>query len=147
MNINPILVNWFQVWPPESFEEGAEFLDSLSKSFDQAHGVRLKTVFAETLVHVLHPIGKVCFTHYRWKSRLIIVQTAQAEVNHPDWGKAIELIHPKARDMMSKPRYWQVAYPLVVTSLCVAPHEYFLRHWQSCFESGVSKMKVCCLRY
>ena len=61
MNINSILVNWFQVWPPESFEEGAEFLDSLSKSFDQAHGVRLKTVFAETLVHVLHPIGKVSF--------------------------------------------------------------------------------------
>jgi hypothetical protein len=48
-----------QVWPPEAFEEGAEFMESLSKSFEHAHGLRLKTAFAETLVHLLHPIGKV----------------------------------------------------------------------------------------
>ena len=48
-----------QVWPPERFEEGAEFLASLSKVFENAHGNRLKTIFAETLVHTLHPIGKV----------------------------------------------------------------------------------------
>lgn len=49
-----------KVWPPEAFEEGAEFLESFSKSFVNAHGLRLKTAFAETLVHLLHPIGKVC---------------------------------------------------------------------------------------
>lgn len=48
-----------RVWPPESFEEGAEFLESLSKSFEKAHGLRLKSAFAETLVHLLHPIRKV----------------------------------------------------------------------------------------
>ena len=48
-----------QVWPPEAFEEGAEFLESLSKSFANAHGQRLKIVFAEILVQLLHPIGKV----------------------------------------------------------------------------------------
>lgn len=48
-----------QVWPPERFEEGAEFLASLSKSFENAHGNRLKTIFAETLVHILHPMRKV----------------------------------------------------------------------------------------
>ncbi|KAG0694575.1 cell morphogenesis C-terminal-domain-containing protein [Suillus ampliporus] len=42
---------------------------------------------------------------------------------------------------MSKPRYWHVAYPLAVTSLCVAPHQYFLRNWTACFEYGLSKMK------
>ncbi|OBZ78148.1 Cell morphogenesis protein PAG1 [Grifola frondosa] len=114
-----------KVWPPEAFEEDAEFLASLSKSFENAHGHRLKTTFAETLVHMMHPIGK----------------TAQAEVNHPDWAKAIEVIYPKARDMMSKPRYWHVAYPLAVTALCVAPHEYFLRNWSACFEAGLSKLK------
>lgn len=48
-----------KVWPPEAFEEGAEFMASLAKSFENAHGNRLKTTFAETLVHVLHPIAKV----------------------------------------------------------------------------------------
>ncbi|CAL1709144.1 unnamed protein product [Somion occarium] len=114
-----------KVWPPERFEEGAEFFESLSKSFGNAHGIRLKSIFAETLVHMLHPIAK----------------TAQAEVNHPDWAKAIEMVYPKAKDMMSKPRYWHAAYPLAVTSLCVAPTEFFLRNWMSCFEAGLSKMK------
>jgi hypothetical protein len=41
------------------FEESAEFLESLSKSFENAHGVRFKSVFAETLVEILHPTGKV----------------------------------------------------------------------------------------
>ncbi|KAJ7063490.1 cell morphogenesis N-terminal-domain-containing protein [Mycena amicta] len=114
-----------KVWPPEAFEEGAEFMESLSKSFIQAHGFRLKTAFADTLVKLLHPISK----------------TAQAETNNPQWAKAIELIYPKAREMMSKPRYWNVAFPLVITSLCVAPQAYFLKNWVPCFEIALSKIK------
>lgn len=34
-------------------------MESLSKAFVQAHGFRLKSAFAETLVQLLHPIGKV----------------------------------------------------------------------------------------
>lgn len=48
-----------KVWPPEAFEDGAEFMESLSKIFENAHGLRLKTTFAETLLQILHPIGKV----------------------------------------------------------------------------------------
>ncbi|KAL0571892.1 Cell morphogenesis protein PAG1 [Marasmius crinis-equi] len=118
------------VWPPEAFEEGAEFMESLSKSFVHAHGHRLKSAFAETLVHILHPIG----------------QTAQAETNNPMWAKAIEGIYPKAREMASKPRYWNVAFPLVITSLCVAPETYFKKNWSACFESTLSKMKEKSLR-
>ncbi|KAG6857036.1 hypothetical protein H0H87_010390 [Tephrocybe sp. NHM501043] len=114
-----------KVWPPESFEEGAEFMESLSKSFGNAHGLRLKTTFAETLTYILHPIGK----------------TAQAETNNPQWAKAIEIIYPKAREMMSKPRYWPVAFPLAITSMCVAPQGYFLKNWFACFEAACSKLK------
>lgn len=70
------------------------------------------------------------------------MQTAQDEVNDPQWTQAIEVIYPKAKDMVSKPRYWHVTYPLVVTSLCVAPHKFFLRHWMVCFDTGLSKLKV-----
>jgi hypothetical protein len=44
--------------------------------------------------------------------------------------------------MMSKPRYWHAAYPLAITSLCVAPHQFFLRNWTACFEAGLSKIKA-----
>ncbi|KZT36733.1 hypothetical protein SISSUDRAFT_926525 [Sistotremastrum suecicum HHB10207 ss-3] len=114
-----------KVWPPESFEEGTEYLERFARTFCGAHGQRLKTAFAETLTHQLHPIGK----------------TAQAEVNHPVWAKAIDMIFLKSKDMMTKRGYWNVAYPLAVTTLCVAPHEYFLRHWIWCIEAGVPKLK------
>jgi hypothetical protein len=54
----------------------------------------------------------------------------------------MSIIYPKAKDMMSKPRYWAVAYPLVITCLCVAPRDYFLKHWMSCFDAGLAKLKV-----
>ncbi|KAJ3766391.1 cell morphogenesis N-terminal-domain-containing protein [Lentinula raphanica] len=119
-----------KVWPSESFEEGAEFMESLSKAFLQAHGFRLKTAFAETLIHILHPISK----------------TAQAETNIPLWGKAIELIYPRARDMAAKPRYWNIAFPLMITSLCVAPQDYFRKNWVACFEAAIPKLKEKSLR-
>ncbi|KIK63789.1 hypothetical protein GYMLUDRAFT_40866 [Collybiopsis luxurians FD-317 M1] len=128
--VNGIRHIQIKVWPSEAFEEGAEFMESLSKAFMQAHGFRLKTAFAETLVHVLHPIGK----------------TAQAETNIPLWGKAIELIYPKAREMAAKPRYWNVAFPLMITSLCVAPQDFFRKHWVACFEAAIPKLKEKSLR-
>ncbi|KEP47702.1 cell polarity protein [Rhizoctonia solani 123E] len=114
-----------KVWPPEAFEEGAEFMEMLSKSFFNAHGTRLKIAFAKSLVDILHPIGK----------------TAQAEVNHPGWAKAIDLIYPKAREMIAKPRYFAVAYPLVISALCVAPQDFFAKNWMSCIDLSVAKMK------
>ncbi|KAH9992268.1 cell morphogenesis N-terminal-domain-containing protein, partial [Russula vinacea] len=119
-----------KVWPPESFEEGAEFMEALAKAFENAHGFRFKLSFMETLVELLHPVAK----------------TAQAEVNHPQWAKAIEIIHPKARDLSGKVRYWHVAYALVVVSLCVSPTDYFLRNWAACFEAGLNKMKEKAVR-
>lgn len=120
-------------------------MESLSKAFMQAHGFRLKTAFAETLIHILHPIGKVCSSSYPafCASDFFLPQTAQAETNIPLWGKAIELIYPKAREMAAKPRYWNVAFPLMITSLCVAPQDFFRKHWVACFESVVPKLKVC----
>ncbi|KAG6334469.1 hypothetical protein ID866_4617 [Astraeus odoratus] len=114
-----------KVWPLEAFEEGAEFMEFLAKSFENAHGLRFKIAFAETLTRLLHPIGK----------------TAQAEVNYPLWEKAMERIYPRAREMMGKPRYWHAAYPLAVTALCVASHQYFLKTWSACFEYGIGKLK------
>ncbi|THH32564.1 hypothetical protein EUX98_g1631 [Antrodiella citrinella] len=56
--LGPIAAGQIKVWPTESFEEGAEFLESLSKSFENAHGLRLKNIFAEALVQILHPIAQ-----------------------------------------------------------------------------------------
>jgi hypothetical protein len=58
-HISHVDYSHIQVYPPEAFEESAEFLEALSKCFANAHGLRLKSAFAEVLVHLLHPVGKV----------------------------------------------------------------------------------------
>lgn len=51
-----------KVYPYEYFEDCAEFLDTLSKSFANAHGTRFKIAFNETLTQLLHSVGKVTVT-------------------------------------------------------------------------------------
>jgi len=34
-------------------------MESLARAFENAHGLRFKIAFAETLMRLLHPIGKV----------------------------------------------------------------------------------------
>ncbi len=46
------------MWLPEVFDDGAEFMESLSRVYANAHG-QLKTAFVEVLIVLLHPIGKV----------------------------------------------------------------------------------------
>lgn len=69
------------------------------------------------------------------------MQTAQAEVNHPMWARALEGVYHKTKEMMAKRQYWGVAYPLLVVSLCVAPRDFFLQNWSWCFEMGAAKLK------
>lgn len=40
-------------------------MESLSKTYVNTHGQRLKVAFAETLLSLLHPIGKVRIVSFR----------------------------------------------------------------------------------
>ncbi|KAF9226299.1 hypothetical protein BS17DRAFT_815177 [Gyrodon lividus] len=107
-----------------------------------AHGLRFKIAFAETLTRLLHPIGKadrfpvpVVFTRVNFGS--------VAKVHHLQWEKAIEKIYPRAKEMVTEPRYWHAAYPLAATALRVALHQYFLKNWIPCLDYAIriSKLK------
>ncbi|KAF8324255.1 cell morphogenesis N-terminal-domain-containing protein [Cantharellus anzutake] len=113
-----------KVWPPEQFELGAEFMESLARCFKNAHGFKMKSVFAENLTHMLHPLGK----------------NASAEFNIPSWVQAIEHIYPKAIGMTTNPKYWSTAFPLAVTALCVAPQDFFRKHWSALCDITITKL-------
>lgn len=115
-----------RVYPEDELEMSAEFLQELAGLFANAHGQALKCTFAETFTSLLHPV----------------VETATAEVNHPMWSRAVTVILQKAREMVTKPRYWATAFPLVVVALGVSPREVFLQHWQGCIEAVILKFKV-----
>lgn len=104
----------------------AEFIESLSTFFANAHGSTLKVAYAETFTHLLHPV----------------IETATAEVNHPTWARAISVVLQRAITMTAKPRYWNVAFPLVTVALAVSPREVFMEHWQWCIDVIQTKVKV-----
>ncbi|CAO1619226.1 unnamed protein product [Parajaminaea phylloscopi] len=119
------------VFPMEQFEEGAEILEAVARFFADAHGHRVKWAYAQTLTHLILPVA----------------QSASAEINHPTWTKAMDVIAPRAASMSAKPRYWAVAYPLYVAALCAAPEEQFLQGiagnwgWTACLEAALPRMK------
>ncbi|EPQ28778.1 uncharacterized protein PFL1_03581 [Pseudozyma flocculosa PF-1] len=113
------------VYPMELFEEGAEFVEILSRHFANAHGTRIKTAYAESFVRLLLPVAR----------------SATAEINHPTWIKGVDNIWPRALSMTAKPRYWSAAYPLTVALLAVSPAEKFLASWYTCIEMGAAKLK------
>ncbi|KAL7422234.1 Cell morphogenesis protein PAG1 [Cryptotrichosporon argae] len=114
-----------KVYPEDELEMSAEFVQVLASFFANAHGQALKNAYAETLTHLLHPV----------------VETATAEVNHPIWSKANAIILQRAMAMASKPRYWTIAFPLVVVSLAVSPREVFMEHFPGLADSLVQKYK------
>ncbi|CAD6947853.1 unnamed protein product [Tilletia caries] len=116
------------VFPMEFFEEGAEFVDTLSKFFVSSaasSSTRLRLALADTFVHLMLPVAGL----------------ASAEINHPAWIKAVDTIWPRALQMAAKPKYWIYAYPLHATLMAVSPGERFLAHWTSCIDAGTSKLK------
>ncbi|BEJ00337.1 hypothetical protein CcaverHIS631_0501940 [Cutaneotrichosporon cavernicola] len=114
-----------RVYPESELEMAAEFIDTLSAFFANAHGTALKIAYAETFTHLLHPV----------------IETATAEVNHPTWARAIAVVLQRAITMAAKPRYWSVAFPLVIVALAVSPREVFMEHWQWCIDTIQTKTK------
>jgi hypothetical protein len=116
-----------KVYPEEELEMSAEFVQALAGFFANSHGHYLKCAYAETLIHLLHPV----------------IETATAEVNHPMWSKAVAIILQRALAMLSKPRYWSIGFSLFVVTLGVSPREVFMQHWQTCIDNIQSRFKVC----
>jgi hypothetical protein len=115
-----------KVYPEEELEMSSEFIQAIAGFFANAHGQYLKYAYAETLIHLLHPV----------------IETATAEVNHPMWSKAIALILQRASGMLAKPRYWSIGFSLFVVTLGVSPREVFMQNWQTCMDHVQIKFKV-----
>ncbi|WAR55158.1 hypothetical protein PtB15_4B778 [Puccinia triticina] len=73
-----------------------------------------------------------------------VVQSAAAEVNHPVWGKAINLILSKSHSMSDKPsksRYWNSTVPLMCAAVGAAPEGLLLPKWTETVEWCTTKLK------
>ncbi|WAQ90761.1 hypothetical protein PtA15_13A160 [Puccinia triticina] len=117
-----------KVYPLEAFEDTADFIATFATLFESSRGSSVKTAMAETLGPLLAQV----------------VQSATAEVNHPVWGKAINLILSKSHSMSDKPsksRYWNSTVPLMCAAVGAAPQELLLPKWTETVEWCTTKLK------
>lgn len=98
---------------------------SMANFFVKAHGFRAKRAYCEIFSKLLLPIAS----------------TAKTELNHPTWQEFVNLLHPKVNEMMTKPRHWHTAFPLMGTLLCVSPNDYFANFWMHLVESNLPRLR------
>lgn len=101
-------------FPLEDFEESAEFIKSVAKFFQKCQVNSVIVSYCEVLSYLLLPLASVL----------------TAEVNHPTWVEALEMILEKTSLLFEGPLGW-VALNLHTAALSVAPREIFQDNWVS----------------
>ncbi|KAL6948682.1 hypothetical protein ACO0QE_001155 [Hanseniaspora vineae] len=112
-------------YPLEKFEEGADFVHSIAKFFAKSDKLIIRLAYAEVLTHLLLPLAG----------------SLSAEVNHPVWVQAMNLILSTCAKFVNDSRYWSSFFKLTVSVLCVSPQELFGCKWMSLIERNSVKLK------
>lgn len=111
----------------ERFEEGADFIKSLAKFFFKCENENIFLSYCDVINQLL----------------LSLAGTLTAEVNHPTWVDAINVIYRKSLLIAnsSLTKYWGSAITLAVTALSVSPKEMFEEKWRDVVDVISKKLK------
>lgn len=113
------------IYPMQAFEAGAQVLQQLARYFAQAHGYRIKRAFAKVLHALIEPVAR----------------QASAELHHPAWVSAMQVLLGRALSMLQRSRYWSVAFSLCTVVLCASPPDVFLERWFALIEAGHARLR------
>lgn len=137
-------------YPLETFEESAEFIQSLAKFFEKSNNESIIFAYCEVLSNLLLPLASIL----------------TAETNHPTWVEAIEKIYNKASftwKNLNKPinstikvnklkangshnvinfdSSWAYSIHLMTSALSVSRKELFSDTWFDIIENNMFKLK------
>ncbi|KAK8250008.1 cell morphogenesis N-terminal-domain-containing protein [Phyllosticta capitalensis] len=101
--------------PEEAWSHSCDLMLSLGELFAAVHGQPVKHAYCHLFEEFLLPIAA----------------TATSEVNVPKWKLVIDTIKPRLTQMLSKPKHWQAAFPLMAILTCASPTEVFASQWMS----------------
>ncbi|KAK5998669.1 Cell morphogenesis protein PAG1 [Cladobotryum mycophilum] len=115
-----------KISPEEAWVQSCDFLVSLGRLFEKAHGPRVKTGFCQVMDMLLLPIA---------------AKASNSHLMHPKWAEVLSVIGPKLAQMFTKPRHWPVAFPLTATMLCVSSSGDFGTQWLQLIHPLQTKVK------
>ena len=99
--------------PPELWDRTCDFLLSLGKLFANAHGQTIKYAYCQVFRNLLLRIASEAMPHF----------------NTPRWKTVIDTLKSKASLLLSKPKHWHEAFPLMCSILCVSPADTLATQW------------------
>lgn len=111
----------------EKFEEGTDFMKSIAKFFYKCENENIFISYCEVINQLL----------------LSLAGSLTAEVNHPTWVDAINVIFSKSYSIAftRSPKFWNSAISLAVTALSVAPKEMFEKNWRKIVDVITKRLK------
>lgn len=111
--------------PEDSWSRSCDLMQNLAELFADVHGQPVKYAYCNLFEELLLPIAA----------------NATSEVNYPKWKRFLDTLKPRISQMLSKPKHWQTAFPLLTVLTCVSPHEAFASQWLSLITPLGPKLK------
>jgi hypothetical protein len=111
--------------PDGAWATTCDFMLSLAKLFTNAHGQTIKYAYCQLLRELLQRIAS----------------QATFELSAPRWRVVVDTMKPRLSLLLSKPKHWHEAFPLMCALLCVSPSEAFNAQWSSLALSTQSRLK------
>ncbi|KAJ4301613.1 Cell morphogenesis protein PAG1 [Kalmusia sp. IMI 367209] len=99
--------------PLDLWDRTCDFMLSLAMLFSNAHGQTIKYAYCQVLRDLL----------------LRIASETMPQFNTPKWKGVIDILKSRASVLLSKPKHWHEAFPLMCAILCVSPAETFASQW------------------
>jgi hypothetical protein len=112
-------------YPEDTWDRTCDFMQSLAKLFNTAHGQPIKYEYCKVLRELL----------------LNIASKATTELSTPKWKSVVDLMKQRASGLLSKPKHWNEAFPLMTALLCVSPTDVFLSQWHGLVLSTQPRLK------
>ncbi|KAF4542262.1 Cell morphogenesis protein [Lasiodiplodia theobromae] len=111
--------------PEDGWARSCDLMQNLAELFADVHGQPVKYAYCNLFEELLLPIAA----------------NATSEVNLPKWKRFLDTIKPRISQMLSKPKHWQIAFPLMTVLTCVSPHDAFASQWMSLITPLGPKLK------
>lgn len=114
-----------RAFPEDGWERTFDFMQSLARLFANVHGQAIKYAYCQLLRELL----------------IRIASQTTSELNHPRWRAIVDTIKPRLSLLLSKPKHWHEAFPLMSALLCVSPVEAFSSQWLALALSSQPRLK------
>ncbi|KAF2268797.1 hypothetical protein CC78DRAFT_454854, partial [Lojkania enalia] len=112
-------------YPEDAWDRTCDFMYSLAKLFSNVHGQTIKYAYCQVLKELL----------------IRIATRATSELSLPRWRSVVETMKPRLSLLLSKPKHWHEAFPLMCALLCVSPTETFTAQWHALALSTQPRLK------